>query len=114
MTTPCPYCCIPPASRCPGFIATPREFRCARAAGHEGPHVACSPTRDLHEIRTWRPTMDDIARDLAAHTAALRATISRAREHLDAYAGQPHDERCDGDNPCPRELAEETLALLQA
>lgn len=114
MTTPCPYCCAPTAPRCPGFLSELGEFHCTRATGHDGPHVTCHSTIDRHQIRTWQPTMDDIARDLVAHAAALRGTITRAREHLNAYAGQPHDERCDGDNPCPRELAEETLALLRA
>ncbi|MGP5306938.1 hypothetical protein [Brachybacterium alimentarium] len=80
--------------------------------GHDGPHVTCHPTFDRHQIRTWQPTMDDGARDLVAHAAALRATITRVREHLDAYAHHPHDERCDGDNPCSRDLAKETFALL--
>lgn len=113
MTTHCPYCRAATTPRCPGFLAHLGEFHCTRAAGHDGPHVACHPTIDRHEIRTWRPTMDDIARDLVAHATALRTTITRAREHLDAYARHPHDEHCDGDHPCPRDLAEETLALLR-
>lgn len=113
MTTPCPYCAAATTPKCPGLLAHLGEFHCTRTAGHDGPHVTCHPTSDRHQIRTWQPTMDDIARDLFAHTAALRATITRVREHLNAYAQHPHDERCDGDNPCPRELAEETLALLR-
>ncbi len=112
MATECPYCTTSITQQCPSVLRENREFHCTRPRDHDGPHVACPAWEGRHQIRTWRPTMDDIARDLVKHTAEQRATIARAREHLDKYARRPHDEHCDGDNPCPRDLAEEVLAIL--
>lgn len=114
MTTPaCPYCGDPTTPRCFACLAhLGREYRCTRPAPHEGPHVAC--TLDRHQVRTWHPTTEDAAQGLFEHYTALRAATRRTREHLQQWTQLPHDEHCDGDNPCPRDVAEEALALLRA
>ena len=112
MHTACPYCRPLGAPQCHGFISDLGEYHCTRAAGHEGPHVTCLPTAERHEVHIWQPTIDDTARDLAVHAMELRAIIARVRSHLTPWTEISHDERCDGDNPCPRDVAEEVLALL--
>lgn len=114
MSTPaCLYCCEPTAPQCPAYLSDIGWFNCHRAEGHDGPHVACHPGYDRHQIRSWQPDMNDVARDAVARVVALNAAIANAREHLDRYARRPHSKHCDGDTPCPRDIAEEALALLR-
>lgn len=105
MRTSCSFC-GGKDHRCPAFKAHAGEHHCDRPAGHEGNHVCCT-TR--HEDLTWPPDIDDIARDLALRVSRLGTPITRCRTHLEAYARRSQEDYCDGDTPCPRDVAEEAL-----
>lgn len=109
MRTRCTFC-GGDGPRCPAFKAHLGEHHCDRPAGHDGSHVCCG-TR--HEDFTWSPNIDDIARDLAIRVSHLGAAITRCRTLLEAYAQSSHEDYCDGDTPCPRDVAEEALATLE-
>lgn len=108
MRTACTYCGHRGA-RCSAFNTDHGEHHCTRPDGHDGLHVACGTG---HETYTWAPDLADAALGLALHSARLSATVARCRARLEAYARRPHEDYCDGDTPCTRDVAEEALAAL--
>ncbi|MGP5291638.1 hypothetical protein ACTXL6_16390 [Brachybacterium tyrofermentans] len=110
MRTACTYC-DHHGARCPALNTDHGEHHCTRPDGHDGLHVACG---SRHEAYTWAPDLADAALDLTLYAARLQAAITRCRARLTAYARQPHEDHCDGDTPCTRDVAEEALAALEA